>query len=136
MDDGQLPLDELAQAIRAEDVHCARGPRLPGKHHNMCGGRVLPRLWPKLPSCAARAALSRLDGARIGNAAVALDVSLATVAAECDTVSMCLSKTPGAPLVAAGFGAASFIGPSHSCGVGGGGMRQEGFVAATGRSHG
>lgn len=74
-----------------------------------------------------------IDGARLGNAAVALGVPLARVAAEADTVTLCLSKGLGAPLGSVLAGSEAFIHRARFVRkLLGGGMRQAGFVAGTG----
>ena len=73
------------------------------------------------------------DGARIWNASVALGVSPAQLAAECDAVMFCLSKGLGAPVGSLLCGSAALIAEarSHRQRLGGG-MRQSGIIAAAG----
>ncbi|MBC8102633.1 MAG: low specificity L-threonine aldolase [Cytophagales bacterium] len=74
-----------------------------------------------------------LDGSRLLNAAIALDIPASTLAAPFDTVTLCLSKGLGAPVGALLAGDARTI---HSARrwkhVFGGAMRQAGIVAAGG----
>ena len=74
-----------------------------------------------------------LDGARMVNAAVALDVALADIAAPFDSISLCLSKGLGAPVGSLLIGTAAFIARAHRFRkMFGGGMRQAGILAAAG----
>lgn len=74
-----------------------------------------------------------IDGARIFNAAVALDVSASTVLKGVDSVSVCLSKGLGAPVGSLVAGNREFIAKVHRCRkVLGGAMRQSGIIAAAG----
>ncbi|MGA9401139.1 threonine aldolase family protein, partial [Haladaptatus sp.] len=74
-----------------------------------------------------------LDGARVGNAAVALDVSPARIVENVDSVMFCLSKGLGAPVGSMLAGDEEFI--AHARRVRkllGGGMRQVGIVGGPG----
>jgi threonine aldolase len=101
-------------------------------------------LWSGLPMDAARTrALARvahqhglavhLDGARIFNAATALQTSAAELARECDSVMFCLSKGLAAPVGSMLVGDADFIAEARRVRkIFGGGMRQVGVLAAAG----
>lgn len=72
-----------------------------------------------------------LDGARLANAAVALDCSLAAFTGHVDSVMFDLSKGLGAPVGAVLVGEADFIEEARNVrNAFGGGMRQAGMVAA------
>jgi threonine aldolase len=74
-----------------------------------------------------------VDGARIFNAAVALDVKADQLAADADSVSFCLSKGLGAPVGSVVCGSRDFIFQARRARkVLGGGMRQAGVLAAAG----
>jgi threonine aldolase len=74
-----------------------------------------------------------LDGARIWNAAVALGVTPADLAAPADTVMACLSKGLAAPVGSLLFGATDVIDAAREeRSVLGGNLRQGGVVAAAG----
>lgn len=87
-----------------------------------------------------RAALGRrhrahihLDGARLGNAAVALGVPPAWLAAPADSVSLCLAKGLGAPVGSLLCGEEDFVARARQLrGELGGTMHQAGVVAAAG----
>lgn len=74
-----------------------------------------------------------LDGARIWNAAVALGVEPAALAAGVDTVQVCLSKGLGAPVGSLVAGTESFVAEARRLRkMLGGGVRQGGVLAAAG----
>lgn len=72
-----------------------------------------------------------LDGARLWNAAVALDADVAHLAAPFDTVNVCFSKGLGAPVGSALAGSAEAMREARRARkLFGGGMRQAGILAA------
>ena len=74
-----------------------------------------------------------LDGARIFNAALALETTPKEIASSADTVSFCLSKGLGCPVGSLLCGSREFIASAHRTRkVLGGGMRQAGIIAAAG----
>lgn len=74
-----------------------------------------------------------LDGARLFNAAVALDVDAAELVQYADSVSFCLSKGLCAPVGSVVCGPAAFIHEARRIRKAlGGGMRQAGIIAAAG----
>lgn len=103
--------------------------------HNMAGGTVTPLdVMKDIWSGAREAGLPvHLDGARVFNAAVALDVSVRELTAGCDTVMFCLSKGLGAPVGSMLVGSAKAIERARRFRKAlGGGMRQVGVLAAAG----
>jgi threonine aldolase len=74
-----------------------------------------------------------LDGARIFNAAVAQDETVANLSKDCDSVQFCLSKGLGAPVGSILLGKKDFIEEARTWRKRlGGGMRQVGILAAAG----
>jgi threonine aldolase len=74
-----------------------------------------------------------IDGARIFNAAVALGVDAAQLAAAADSVTFCLSKGLAAPVGSVVCGSEAFIARARRVRKSlGGGMRQAGIIAAAG----
>ena len=74
-----------------------------------------------------------IDGARIFNAAVALNVPLSDISQYCDTLTICLSKGLGAPVGSLLCGSAEYIHRARRWRkMTGGGMRQAGILAAAG----
>lgn len=74
-----------------------------------------------------------LDGARVFNASVALDVSPVELTGPADTVNFCLSKGLGAPVGSILAGPETFVDRARRVRkLFGGGMRQAGVIAAPG----
>lgn len=83
--------------------------------------------------CAENGLRLHCDGARLFNAAVALEVDASLLAAPCTTVSFCLSKGLGAPIGSLLTGDQATIHEARRCRKQlGGGMRQAGVAAAAG----
>jgi threonine aldolase len=103
--------------------------------HNSSGGRVWPlaEVAAVAEECRALDLRLHLDGARLMNAAVALEVPAAEFGRHADTVTLCLSKGLGCPLGALIAGSHELMFEArrlkHLCG---GAMRQAGIVAAAG----
>ncbi|SFF80892.1 L-threonine aldolase [Halopelagius inordinatus] len=103
--------------------------------HNARGGVAVP---PEDIDAAAEAAHElgvpvHLDGARVFNACVALDVEPARMVREVDSVMFCLSKGLGAPVGSVLAGSEEFVAEARRVRkLLGGGMRQAGIVAAPG----
>jgi len=137
LDDGTMALDEIESAIRdAADVHMPLSRLICLENtHNRCGGVILPTGYAaSIATLAARhGLLLHLDGARLFNAAVALGVPPAELAASFDSVTVCLSKGLGAPIGAVLCGDRAFIERARrNRKMVGGGMRQVGILAAAG----
>lgn len=74
-----------------------------------------------------------MDGARIFNAVIATGVPLDRMIRDYDSVSICLSKSLGAPIGSVLVGSNKFIARAHRWRkMFGGGMRQSGMIAAAG----
>lgn len=103
--------------------------------HNMAGGSVIP-LSISREICDQAHALGlpvHLDGARIFNAAIALETTAAEIARPFDSVMFCLSKGLGAPVGSIIAGKKEFIDEARNIRkLLGGGMRQVGVLAAAG----
>ncbi|MGN7882585.1 low-specificity L-threonine aldolase [Ensifer sp. 22460] len=131
--DGTIHLDDLHAAVKADDPHFAVTRLV--TIENTFVGRVLPRghLDEVVEFAQDRKLATHLDGARIFNAAVALDVDVACLAEGFDSVSVCLSKGLGTPLGSVLVGDVRLIGRARRWRkMLGGGMRQAGIVAAAG----
>lgn len=134
---GRFELDAYVPQVRPPDWHTVRTAVIAVENtHNRGGGSIQPFDELKaLRAYAAEAGLSvHCDGARIWNAHVATDISLAEYGGLFDTLSVCLSKGLGAPV---GSLIVSTRGRIASARVLrkrlGGGMRQAGVLAAAGR---
>ncbi len=103
--------------------------------HNRCSGMVLtPQDTADVAQVAhAAGAAVHLDGARIFNASVALEVPAAALVQDVDDVSFCLSKGLSCPVGSVICGSREFIEQARRWRkMLGGGMRQAGVLAAAG----
>ena len=103
--------------------------------HNMAGGTVTPlAILEEIWAGAKKAGLPvHLDGARVFNAAAALEVKVAELTRGFDSVMFCLSKGLGSPVGSMLVGSREFIAEARSVRKAlGGGMRQAGILAAAG----
>lgn len=135
---GFLTAEELRAAYHAERTDHAYAPmRLLclENTHNRGGGKVWP-LSQLQEVCQAAQKLGlklHLDGARLWNAATALSVAPAQLAAAFDTVAVCLSKGLGAPVGSLLAGSRAVIEKARRFRrMYGGSMRQAGVLAAAG----
>ena len=137
LDNGELDLDELRDELaKPPDLHFALPALVTLENtHNLCGGTAV-----ELAHLAAVAELAHahrlpvhLDGARIFNAAIALETTAKKIAETADSVSFCLSKGLAAPVGSLLCGSREFIGRARRMRkMLGGGMRQAGIIAAAG----
>jgi threonine aldolase len=130
-DDGTLPLDALARAVKPIDPHFARTRLL--CLENTWHGRALPLdyLAAARAFCDGRGLALHLDGARLFNAAVACGVPAREIARHFDSVSVCFSKGLGAPVGSVLAGTRDLIeSATRWRKVAGGGWRQAGLLAA------
>ena len=101
--------------------------------HNRCGGAALTATEMRdMTRAAHEAGLQvHVDGARIFNAAAALETDPATLVADADTVQFCFSKGLGAPVGSILTGPREFIDRARVVRrMVGGSMRQSGVIAA------
>ena len=131
--DGTLDLSEVARQVKPADVHFAV-TRLLCLENTQDGKPLTASYLQEAGSVCREHALSlHLDGARLFNAATALDCSAKALASPCDSVSVCLSKGLGAPVGSVLVGGEAFIERARRWRkVVGGGMRQSGILAAAG----
>jgi threonine aldolase len=135
--DGTLKLEDILGGIRdPSDPHepLSRLVILENTH-NRCGGVPLSVEYTRKVGDLAHAHGLRLhlDGARIFNAAVALNVPASDLAGPADSVTFCLSKALCAPVGSVICGSVEFICRAHRIRKQlGGGMRQAGVLAAAG----
>ena len=131
--DGTLNLDKVKAAIKPDDYHFAKTRLL--CLENTQAGKVLPLDYLAQAGMFARQhnLALHLDGARVFNAAVKLNVNVQEIAQHFDTVSVCLSKGLSAPVGSVLCGPADFIATARRWRkMVGGGMRQAGVIAAAG----
>ncbi|MDV6011190.1 GntG family PLP-dependent aldolase [Haloechinothrix sp. LS1_15] len=101
--------------------------------HNAAGGAIVPAdEHAQLVAMARDAGIAvHLDGARLWNAAVALQLPPGALTVGADSVSVCFSKALGAPVGSALAGSAEFIEQARRTRqMLGGGVRQGGVLAA------
>jgi threonine aldolase len=131
--DGGISIERIAKAIKPRDIHFAPTRLL--ALENTIGGRVLPLAYQRQVTEFAHGEGLRthLDGARIYNAIVKLQIDERTAVAGFDSVSVCLSKGLGAPAGSVLLGPRDFIAQARRWRKAlGGGMRQAGVLAAAG----
>jgi threonine aldolase len=133
---GVLRWERIAAAIAAPIYYRAQtGLVMLENTHNMAGGTVTPlavleEVWA---GAADRRLPVHLDGARVFNAAAALDVPVAKLTRGFATVMFCLSKGLCAPVGSMLLGSRALIDRGRSIRkMLGGGMRQSGVLAAAG----
>ncbi len=134
--DGTLNLEDVEAAIRADNVHfpITRVIALENTHNRCLGTPLPPAYMDQVKALADKYALKiHVDGARIFNAAAALETDAANLLQHADSVSFCLSKGLGAPVGSLVCGRQDFIERARrNRKVVGGGMRQAGILAAAG----
>lgn len=131
--DGTLCFKKLEAAIKPDDFHFARTKLL--SLENTINGKVLPLEYLS----EAREFVNKhglklhLDGARVYNAAVALDVDITEIAKHFDTMTICLSKGLCAPVGSLLLGDKETIEKARRLRkMVGGAMRQAGILGAAG----
>jgi threonine aldolase len=134
--DGTLKLDAIQRAIRSDDQHFPRTKLICLENtQGTIGGIPVTAEYTAQVGEIARANNLKLhiDGARIFNAATALNTSVKDLVAPADSVSFCLSKGLCAPVGSILVGSKEFIQRAHRTRkMLGGGMRQAGILAAAG----
>ncbi len=102
---------------------------------NKGGGSIYPleRIRDIRKMCQKNGIALHLDGARLFNALVETGDTPASIGAELDSISLCLSKGLGAPIGSVLVGNQAFIAEARRVRKAmGGGMRQAGYLAAAG----
>ncbi|KAG1543815.1 hypothetical protein G6F50_013946 [Rhizopus delemar] len=131
-EDGSLPLDKLAAAVKPlGDAHFARTRLL--ALENTFHGKLIPAAYIQAATAWAReqGLGTHLDGARVFNAAVASGKPLVDMCQPFDSVSICFSKGLGAPVGSVLVGSDELIARARRWRkMLGGGLRQSGVLAA------
>ena len=134
--DGKLALKDIEAAIRPDDIHhpLSRLIVLENTHNRRNGSPLEVAYMRSVKNLADKYKLKiHVDGARIFNAAVALNVNPKDLLAVTDSVSFCLSKGLAAPVGSLICGRQDFINDARRARkLVGGGMRQAGVLAAAG----
>ncbi len=133
-DMGEYDLDHLSSLIRSDNIHYPRTSLicLENAHSN---GRAIPVSHMKEVYDIAKSnhLPIHLDGARIFNAAISLDVEAKELAKYADSVSVCISKGLSAPIGSVLVGSTEFIKKARKYRkLMGGAMRQVGIIASAG----
>ena len=135
-DDGTMSLEDIKYSIRKKDVHFPPSRLVCLENtHNRCFGMPLDMNYINNVSEIVKnnSMMLHVDGARIFNAATALNKSVAELTSEVDSVSFCLSKGLSAPSGSLLCGKEWFIEKARfNRKALGGGMRQSGILAAAG----
>jgi threonine aldolase len=134
--DGTMRLEDIEAAIRGDNDHWPRTRVvcLENTHNRCFGAPLTPEYMKKVAALARAKGLKvHLDGARIFNAVVALEIDVKEFTRHVDSLSFCLSKGLAAPVGSIVCGSKEFIGEARrNRKVLGGGMRQAGIIAAPG----
>ena len=132
-EDGTIDLIKAEAKIKPDDFHFAKTKLLSLENTN--NGKVLPLEYIKT----SREFVDKhnlklhLDGARVFNAAVKLNINVKEITKYFDSISICLSKGLGAPVGSLLCGTKEIIQKARRWRkVLGGGMRQAGILAAGG----
>lgn len=134
--DGRFTGEQVEAAFHSDDHHFPPTTVVEVENtHNMGGGRIWPReMLRDVTQTARRLGIATmLDGARLWNAARALEQPERELCADFDLVTVCLSKGLGAPVGSLVAGSRARIHQCHRIRkMLGGGMRQAGIIAAAG----
>lgn len=132
-DRGRITADQVADAIRADNVHYPRTSVVSLENtHNRGGGSIysLEEIHAIRKVCLQYGLSLHLDGARIFNALVESNYSATDLGNCFDTISICMSKGLGAPMGSVLIGTKSLIKEARRVRkVLGGGTRQAGYMA-------
>ncbi|MHC2994319.1 MAG: low-specificity L-threonine aldolase [Candidatus Atribacteria bacterium] len=135
-DKGILNPQEIKRTLREENIHYPKTTLICLENtHNRAGGTIVsPKITEEICQLAhQRNILIHLDGARIFNAAIALNIEPDILAKDVDSVMFCLSKGLSAPVGSILAGSKEFIQKARkNRKLLGGGMRQAGILAAAG----
>jgi len=135
-DDGTMDLNEIESNIEPKDVHRAPTKVVALENTaNVVGGKILSKEYMDSVKqiCDKNELKLHIDGARIFNASVALEMPVSELTKSVDSLTFCLSKGLGAPVGSVIVGNKEFINDARKWRkMVGGGMRQAGIIAAAG----
>jgi threonine aldolase len=135
-DRGRIRTEQLVDAINPDDPHRPRSSLVALENTSNRGGGScysFQEIQRIRDFCNAKGLHLHLDGARLFNALVAKNESPEQYGAVFDSISICLSKSLGAPVGSLLIGKKEFIRKARRVRkVFGGGMRQAGYLAAAG----
>jgi len=135
-DKGVLNPDDIKKELREENLHYPKTTLLCVENtHNRAGGTITShKVIKEICQLAHQRNIKvHLDGARLFNAAIALNIKSALLTKDVDSVMFCLSKGLSAPVGSILAGSKEFIQRARkNRKMLGGGMRQAGILAAAG----
>ncbi|MFO7882524.1 MAG: low-specificity L-threonine aldolase [Kosmotogaceae bacterium] len=133
-DNGQPEISKIEHSIREQDIHFPKTGLICMENAHSSGRVVELDYLTTVKKLAAKHKIPvHLDGARIFNASIALDVEPKEIAETADSVMFCLSKGLAAPVGSILAGDKEFIERARKGRkLMGGGMRQAGIIAAAG----
>ncbi len=133
---GALSGQQVKDGLRPPNIHFPRTTIVCLENtHNSAGGTITtPQQMKEVSEVAREHGLRvHVDGARIFNASVALNIEASTLAREADSLTFCLSKGLCCPVGSVVVGSREFVEEARRARkVLGGGMRQAGILAAAG----
>ncbi|MRG45625.1 aminotransferase class I/II-fold pyridoxal phosphate-dependent enzyme [Chitinophaga sp. SYP-B3965] len=135
-DRGMITAADVEAAINPDDIHKARTSLVCLENTSNRGGGCCYE-WEQIEQirevCNRHGLKLHLDGARLFNALLATGQTAAQFGATFDSISVCLNKGMGCPMGSILLGSAAFIKEARRVRKKlGGGMRQAGYMAATG----
>jgi len=134
--DGTIKIEDIKSAIRMDNIHFPKTSAISLENtHNLCNGSpLLPEYVQDVAHITHDNSMKlHIDGARIFNAAVALNVDVKDLVVDADSVTFCLSKGLSSPVGSIICGNEEFIYYARRNRKAlGGGMRQAGIIAAAG----
>jgi threonine aldolase len=134
--DGILNWPMIQDAIRPKIYYRAQTGLIALENtHNMAGGAIYSKrqIDDICDHAHDRGLPVHLDGARVFNAATALETDVASLTSKCDSIMFCLSKGLSAPVGSMLVGTSAFVERARCVRkMLGGGMRQAGVLAAAG----
>ncbi len=134
--EGEMPIDSVLDAIQdSSDPHCPITSLVVVEncHAHTMSRPITPDYMGRLRASLPDGLPIHVDGARLFNAAVALDVPAAELVRDADSATFCLSKGLSAPVGSVVVGSTDVIWRAKRARkLLGGGLRQAGILAAAG----
>ena len=136
MSTGEMLVEDVVDAIRdPDDPHCALTSLVivENCHAHSMSRPITPDYMAQLRRALPDSLPIHVDGARLFNAAIALDVPVRELVQDADSATFCLSKGLATPVGSVVVGTRDFITRARRARkLLGGGMRQAGVLAAAG----
>ncbi len=131
---GAMDPSLVEKSIRPDDIHMPRTGLICVEEAHGCGAVVPIENLKAIKEISKRYNIPvHMDGARVFNAATALNVDVKEITENCDSVMFCLSKGLCAPVGSILAGSKAFIDIARkNRKLMGGGLRQSGILAAAG----